>query len=59
MKKFEYLVEDIAYGPYLEDRLNNLGSEGWELVNITPVEKSTGVLSTSTFHRAIFKRSLN
>jgi hypothetical protein len=35
MTKWEYRTEGVRFGDSSEDRLNELGAEGWELVAVT------------------------
>jgi hypothetical protein len=58
LKMIEYKVVrfDIIVLPYtrFEDYLNGVGKEGFELVNVLPVNTNRGVLEAHTF---IFKKN--
>lgn len=51
MKKFEYLELKFVIGPYSEDKLNELGEQGWELVAVVPYNSTW-----NTSFKAFFKR---
>jgi len=63
MKKFEYLVKEIDVKGWFARKidilefsqtLNDLGKEGWELIDKTPI----GELGTETKIICVFKREL-
>jgi hypothetical protein len=49
MQKWEYLVLSVASTDYdeIEDSLNNLGSQGWEVISFHP---------TGAYHAIYLKR---
>ena len=53
MKKFEYYIEsfDLAIGMDIQPKLNNRGSEGWELISFT-------ITPSGNIYNAIFKREI-
>jgi hypothetical protein len=46
MKRWKYLVEvnlgDVNQDKSMDDELEELGSSGWELVSVTPVQVKAG-----------------
>ena len=59
-ESWEYLVEDgDLAADHLEDRCNQLGAEGWELVTVVPLSRpslTTGGRTTGS--QLFFKRRL-
>ncbi|NBJ69393.1 MULTISPECIES: DUF4177 domain-containing protein [Clostridia] len=66
MQTWEYAVETWTLGitsadrEELEDKLNEYGKQGWELVNIIPQvgEGSSGRISVN-FNQIVFKRKVD
>ena len=63
MDRWEYLIENINRSVVfsLEQRMNMLGADGWELVSLTPILLGKGgvsipVESTTENFMAVYKR---
>lgn len=65
MKKWEYHVEPMngmittAGAIRLNELLDSLGNEGWELVNIIPQVSGDETYTSVEFNHMIFKRELD
>ncbi|MEN2767861.1 DUF4177 domain-containing protein [Ornithinibacillus xuwenensis] len=64
MTKWEYAVETwtlaitSADRQEFEEKLNDFGKEGWELVNIIPQVGGMGGTTSVEFNQLVFKRKL-
>ncbi|WP_106494642.1 DUF4177 domain-containing protein [Lentibacillus sp. Marseille-P4043] len=64
MERWEYIVEPWKYAitgvdsPELEEKLNSLGQEGWELINIIPQVGGMGNTVSVDFNHLVFKRKI-
>lgn len=56
MTKWEY-HQDHGYGPMTETRMNSLGKQGWELVNVAIVREAFGHAVVHIFKRPIIEDS--
>lgn len=54
--RFEYLHKPCTPGPLLPIELNQLGSDGWELVSVLTVKNPKYIVDTWHY---IFKRKVN
>lgn len=56
IQQFEYKVVSKEYPMDLEDELNTLGKQGWELTSVT---NKTYPLSGESFYTAFLKQPIN
>lgn len=63
MPKWEYLTINMEAKGWVNKRmnekasmelLNKLGDEGWELINVVPIERTQGVLMKTDTHAFAF-----
>jgi hypothetical protein len=56
MKNWEYYVEIVEIQPGIRDRLNEIGSCGWEMVSLLPALSEQGIPTTPPSLYAFFKK---
>lgn len=52
-KQWEYKVAMFAINDFLPKNLEVLGNEGWEIVNVFPIEE---IMECNKYYRYFFKR---
>jgi len=66
MKKFEYLVDEIRIATIrkskgdeeAEEKLDEYGEDGWELIACIPIQNQLGLQATTTSYKIIMKKEL-